>query len=515
MEQTKMTDTITAIATPAGHGAIAMVRISGPRAIQIADTIWQGKPLATQPTHTAHLGYLTHPHAKPGDQPIDQALATIFRAPHSFTGEDMIEFGLHGSPLIASQTLQALIQAGARPANPGEFSQRAVTNGRMSLLQAEAAADLTAASSRAAQRIAMTQMRGATQHTLRQMQDTLLHLATMLELELDFSEEDIQFAPRKELLQTATSVRDHLHTLHTSYRTGQAIKDGIPVAITGPTNAGKSSLLNTLLGERRAIVSDIHGTTRDIIEDTLHIGDYLFRLMDTAGLRQTDDPIERLGIANSRKALSRAHIILLVTDATTPLDHNLLADTHAANPHAHIIILRNKTDLPTPTDAATPPDTTLPHHTTILHTSAKTGTGIQTLQTHLLHIAQADEHGAGDLLLTNARHQTCIQAALEALDRTLHLLTPPEPHPAATPTAPTPRPHPAATQTSPAAPPTAPTSRPHPTATQTSPAGFLTTPDIIAQSLREVIHHLSELTGTALQTPALLAHIFSNFCIGK
>lgn len=483
-------DTIAAIATPPGRGAIAMVRLSGPQAIQIADTVWRGKPLAGAPSHTAHLGFITEPGATAAEQPIDQALATIFRAPRSFTGEDMVEFGLHGSPLIARQTLQALIQAGARPAGPGEFSRRAVANGRMSLIQAEAAADLTAASSTAARRIAMTQMRSGVGETLTKMQDSLLKLASLLELELDFSEEDVEFASRSQLRDLALRARKHLRTLHDSYATGQAIKDGIPVAIAGPTNAGKSSLLNALLGERRAIVSDIHGTTRDIVEDTLEIGDYLFRFMDTAGLRDTSDPIERLGIANSRKALGKARIILLVTDSTQPLPHALIDETRGANPQATLLLIRNKADrlprmdalnqVPTDPEQGTDPGT----QATIM-LSAKTGEGLDTLRAHLAQTAAQDETQAGDILLTNARHQACLAQALAALDRTLALL-PPTPQPTDQPTkqlTPTPQ--------------------------------IAPTPDIIAQSLREVISPLSELTGTALTTPALLSNIFAHFCIGK
>lgn len=325
-------DTIAAIATPPGRGAIAMVRLSGPQALHIASSIWKGKDLTAQPTHTAHLGYIMPPEAAPTAQPIDQALATIFRAPNSFTGEDMVEFGLHGSPLIARQTLHALMQAGARPAGPGEFSRRAVANGRMTLLQAEAAADLTAAASRAAQRIAITQMRSGIEKTIAKIQADLLRLASLLELELDFSEEDVQFADRSELLSIALDARTHLQRALDSFTTGQAIKDGIPVAIAGPTNAGKSSLLNALLGDDRAIVSDIHGTTRDIIEDTLEIGDYLFRFMDTAGLRDSDDPIERIGINRSRQAITRAAITLLVTDGTAPLPAALIEETRQAMP---------------------------------------------------------------------------------------------------------------------------------------------------------------------------------------
>lgn len=494
-------DTIAAIATPPGRAAIAMVRLSGPQALHIASRIWKGKDLTTRSTHTAHLGYIMPPGASPQDQPIDQALATIFRAPNSFTGEDMVEFGLHGSPLIARQTLHALMQAGARPAAPGEFSQRAVANGRMTLLQAEAAADLTAAASRAAQRIAMTQMRSGMENTIAKIQADLLRLASLIELELDFSEEDVQFADRAELLTIALDARTHLRRALDSFTTGQAIKDGIPVAIAGPTNAGKSSLLNALLGDDRAIVSDIHGTTRDIIEDTLEIGDYLFRFMDTAGLRDSDDPIERIGINRSRQAITRAAITLLVTDGTAPLPTTLIAQTRQAMPpQSTLIIARNKSDAPdylppaphnpttttTTTTAAAPdspdsPDSPTPQKSQksypscpTIPLSAKTGEGLTDLKDLLTQTAAQAEAGAGDILLTNARHRDCITQSLQALDTVITHLAPA--HPGITPDI---------------------------------------TPDIIAQSLRAVTAPLAELTGETLTTPALLQNIFRHFCIGK
>ena len=465
-------DTIAAVATPPGHGAIILIRLSGPDALRIADLHWKGKPLSSCPSHTAHFGYIMPQGSTPDTLPIDQAVATIFRAPRTFTGEDIVEFGIHGSPLIARNVLQTLTDSGARPAGPGEFSRRAVANGRMTLMQAEASADLIAATSHAARRLAITQMRGSAQSLLSSMTADLLHLASMLELELDFSEEDVEFAPRAELLTTARNIRTHIDSLIDSFATGQAIKDGIPVAITGPTNAGKSSLLNAILGEERAIVSDIHGTTRDIIEDTLTDGEYLFRLRDTAGLRDTTDPIERLGIEASRKALRQARIILHVADATAPMPHTLIAEAIAVNPQAKHLLLKNKTDLPAARTAQEESIETI-------DISAKTGKGIQELKQRLNEIAAEDEARAGDLLLTNARHRACLTQARNALDRAIHLLTQSE--------SPNPR----------------------------TPAREIATPDIIAQAIRESTDALSELTGEALTTPSLLQNIFTNFCIGK
>lgn len=463
-------DTIAAIATPAGRGAIAIVRMSGPQALDIASKVWSGAKLQSVKSHTSHLGYV---YSENSDEPIDQSLATVFRGPATFTGEDIVEFGLHGSPLIARQLLEALLHAGARLAGPGEFSRRAVANGRMSLVSAEATADLIAASSRAAQRIAMTQMRGGVEMRLHKMQNDLLELASLLELELDFSEEDVEFASRSKLRELAQSVGSHLTALYNSYRTGHAIKDGIAVAIVGPTNAGKSSLLNALVDEERAIVSDIHGTTRDVVEDTMEIGDYLFRFMDTAGLRKTDDPIERIGIERSRKALSNARIVLLVIDSTCDqFPEQLLLDTEEAlAPGAKLIVLLNKTDaanslreLPVKTACAD-----------VISISAKSGAGIDELKALMVETIRNDEIQAGDVVLTSERHKDCISQALASIERVLASL--PE--------------------------------------VDNKPAKLPLSPDLIAQEVRNVISPLTELTGTALQTPALLQNIFANFCIGK
>ena len=469
-------DTIVAPATPPGRGAIAMVRISGPKAIEIADSIWKGKPLANAASHTAHLGYIVNSHND--NEIIDQALATIFKAPATFTGEDMVEFGLHGSSLITMQVIAALTEKGARPAGPGEFSQRAVANGRMSLVSAEAAADLVAATSKAAQRIAMSQMRGGVDNQLRQMQQKLLKLASLLELELDFSEEDVEFAPRSELLQLALSIQAHLTKLQSSYRTGTSIKQGIPVAIIGATNAGKSSLLNILAEDERAIVSDIHGTTRDVVEDSIEIGQYLFRFMDTAGLRDTEDPIEQIGIEHSFRALSKARIVLFVTDITTPLADDILKNAQQSIAEdATLILLRNKIDKLASAAEITPlpADTVIDNTPTIktIDISAKTTEGIDELKAYMCEIIEKEEQSGGDILLTNERHYACVTQALESLKVVISQLQ------------------------------------------STAEDSMYATPDLIAQTIREVIAPLSELTGQSLQTPAILQNIFSHFCVGK
>ena len=299
------TDTIVALSTPYGSGAIAVVRMSGPDAVAMAEQLC-GKKLTRQ------VHFCSVPH-------LDDMVVTTFRAPHSFTGEDVVELSCHGSLFIQQEIQRRLIDLGARPARAGEFTQRAFLNGKMDLMQAEAVADLIAAQTQAEQELALKQLRGGVSGELATLREHLLRLTSLLELELDFGDhEDLEFADRSELKQLAEQIEDKLTALTESFKTGNAIKNGIPVAIVGKTNAGKSTLLNALVGEDRAIVSDIHGTTRDTIEETLVIEGVLFRLIDTAGLRETSDVIEKQGIERSRKAIEQAQIILEVIDATCP-----------------------------------------------------------------------------------------------------------------------------------------------------------------------------------------------------
>ncbi|MDE6582403.1 MAG: tRNA uridine-5-carboxymethylaminomethyl(34) synthesis GTPase MnmE, partial [Duncaniella sp.] len=338
--------TICAISTPPGIGGIAVARISGPRAIAITDTLWHGRPLSQAASHTAHLGTIVD---TDGNM-LDQAVATIYRSPRSFTGEDTVELSIHGSTYIQRRLIETLISAGCTLAQPGEFTRRAFAAGKMDLAEAEAIADVIASSSRAAHRIAVTQMKGSYSRRLNELRARLLDLAALLELELDFSEEDVEFASRENLRAIARDIHAEVTRLHSSFAAGQAIKDGIPVAIAGATNAGKSSLLNTLIGDDRAIVSDIHGTTRDTIEETLETGDYLFRFIDTAGLRETDDTIERIGIERTRRAIDRAMITLLVVDPASLPDKEIINSMLPSEHKRHMIIAVNKTDLHTPAD---------------------------------------------------------------------------------------------------------------------------------------------------------------------
>lgn len=393
------TDTIAAISTPAGVGGIAVARISGPKALEIADAIWKGKPLASATSHTAHFGVVMDADGVP----LDQAVATIFREPASFTGEDTVEISTHGSIYVQQEILNSLIKAGARMAEAGEFTRRAFSNGKLDLAQAEAVADVIASQSREANRIALSQMRGQFSSRLSSLRDRLLELASLLELELDFSEEDVEFASRQSLLQLANEVKAEVDRLSDSFRAGSAIKNGIPVAIIGATNAGKSSLLNALLGDDKAIVSDIHGTTRDIVEDLISIGGYAFRLMDTAGLRDTADTIESLGIRRSIDAASKAHIVIALIDGQNPAMPQIPATD------ARIIKVWNKADM-----------RQMPSQAADCAISAKTGHGIDALKDLLADAARKEAASySGSVLVTNARHHQALLQASESIDRVI------------------------------------------------------------------------------------------------
>lgn len=473
-------DTICAISTPPGVGGIAVIRISGPQAIEIAERIWSGTPLTQAKARTLHTGMITDP-ANNGEM-LDQAVAAIFHAPASFTGEDTVELSVHGSRYVQQRLLEILCDNGCRLALPGEFTRRAFANGKIDLAQAEAIADVIASESRAAHRLAASQMKGQFSARLNRLRDKLLEIASLLELELDFSEEEVEFASRSRLTALAQDLHSELTRLADSFAAGNAIKQGIPVAIIGPTNAGKSSLLNLILGQQRAIVSDIHGTTRDTIEDTLAIGDYTFRFIDTAGLRHTDDPIENLGIKRTRQAAANAAITLLVVDATRPLpspadlalpadsdtdsDSNADAGSHTAEDTRPVILLLNKTDLP---GAITTLPTPLPYRATdIIPFSAHTGEGHDTLLQQLKKHAKAlsGDNTQDTILVTNLRHAQALQAAAETTAALLAGLSANIPG------------------------------------------------DLLAQDLRATIHHLSTITGT-LTTPDILTTIFSRFCVGK
>lgn len=460
-------DTICAISTAPGVGGIAVIRVSGPQSRQIVDRIWHGKRLENVASHTAHLGSIVD---ETGEV-IDSAVATVFCSPASFTGDDVVELSVHGSAWIQRETVQLLVRQGCRIAEPDEFTRRAFAAGKLDLAEAEAVADVIASSSRAAHRMAMSQMRGEFSRRLETLRDRLLDLASLLELELDFSEEDVEFASREKLKSLADEIHGVVAKLASSFATGAALKEGVPVAIVGATNAGKSTLLNRLLGDDRAIVSDIHGTTRDIIEDRIEIDGVLFRLIDTAGLRDTTDVVESLGIDRTIKQIDKAAIVVWVIDPfTSPA---ILRDTwqrisrHITDSQ-HLIIAINKSDLTGDNlDATTVSSDVapLPSDTTTLRISAATGTGIEALCHNLIN-ASGVNSWQGDILVTNSRHYEALTHALDSINRVREGL-------------------------------------------ESGISG-----DFIAQDVRETIHHLGTITG-AITTTDILTTIFSRFCIGK
>lgn len=454
-------DTICAISTPAGVGGIAVARISGPQAFAIADLVWKGKPLSDAPTHTAHLGRIVDP--ENGDT-LDEAVATTFRAPRSFTGENVVELSIHGSRWIQRELINLLVRQGCRLAEAGEFTRRAFASGRLDLAEAEAVADVIASSSKASHRIAMSQMRGKFSAELSLLRERLLELASLLELELDFSEEDVEFASRVKLIDIAEEINTKLTRLANSFSTGNALKNGVPVAIVGAPNAGKSTLLNRLLGDEKAIVSNIPGTTRDVIEDLVEINGVQFRLIDTAGLHDTSDTVELLGIDRTVGQIERARIVLWVIDPRTPADQlqrTLNEISQKRTDDSTLIVAKNMLDIVPDTNIAIE----LPSDAVKVEISAATGHGINALETALINSAGID-NWEDEIIVTNARHYEALMHAQNSTERTLQGL-------------------------------------------RANISG-----DFIAQDLRETLHYLGEVTGT-ITTPDILATIFSRFCIGK
>lgn len=466
-------NTICAIATAPG-GAIGIIRVSGNDSIRIADRIFQPKgkdksPLTERKAYTLTFGNITD--AENGNDIVDEVLVSIFRAPHSYTGEDSVEISCHGSRFIMQRIMQLLISAGCRAAGPGEYTQRAFLNGKMDLSQAEAVADLIAADSTAAHRIAMNQMRGGFSSELDRLRSELLHLTSLMELELDFSDhEELEFADRNELSTVAAKISDTIMQLSDSFKVGNAIKNGVPVAIVGETNAGKSTLLNLLLGEERAIVSDIHGTTRDTIEDTAEIGGISFRFIDTAGIRDTEDRIESIGIERTMKKISQADIILMVIDPTAPTDQytDLAPKILPLCERKTVIVVVNKSDI-TAAASSSPIDSDSTHnHLNIkqIHISAKTGDGTDKLRSLLCSCSGVDTAADG-VIISNLRHLSALQSALADIHRVISGLA----------------------------------------------SGLPS--DLISQDLRSCLYHLGEITGGEIQTDEVLGNIFKHFCIGK
>lgn len=453
-------DTIVAPATAPG-GAIAVIRVSGAEALSLCDRIFRGRtPLAEAAPYTVHYGTIVDAPAAEAESPriVDDVLAAVFRAPHSYTGEDSVEISCHGSSYIVAEILRLLTDAGGRMATPGEFTMRAYLAGKLDLSQAEAVGDLIAASSRAAHALATNQMRGGYSSALEALRDRLLHLTTLLELELDFSEEDVEFADRQALRDTMEQIDREIDRLCSSFAWGNAIKEGIAVAIVGAPNVGKSTLLNRLLGEERALVSEIAGTTRDVIEECINIDGVLFRFLDTAGVRATDDRLERMGIERTMESIRRARIIIRMIDAGQPAGESDEAAMPGLRADQTLLTVVNKLDLH--------PDAALPAGAIGL--SAKRGEGIDRLRRALRETIPTDALYHGSTVVSNSRHHEALTAARKSLARALEGMD------AALPT------------------------------------------DLLSEEIREVIRHLGEITGRGVITPdEVLKNIFSNFCIGK
>ncbi|MBO7145548.1 MAG: tRNA uridine-5-carboxymethylaminomethyl(34) synthesis GTPase MnmE [Salinivirgaceae bacterium] len=455
-------ETICAISTAPGSGAIALVRLSGAGALTVAGRVFTAKRknfnIATMLSHTAAFGTVGNQYGI-----IDEVVMTIFRAPHSFTGEDVVEFGCHGSQYIQQQILQTLIANGARMAAPGEFTQRAFLNGKMDLSQAEAVADLIASTGAASHRVALNQMRGGISTELAHLRDELLKTISLVELELDFSEEDVEFADRTQLNSLLNNIGAEIDRLIKSFSLGNAIKNGVPVAIIGEPNVGKSTLLNAILKEDRAIVSDIAGTTRDAIEDTINIDGVTYRFIDTAGIRQTTDTIENLGIEKTFQKISHAAIVIAMFDAADSAEKitSSLGEIEArmANDAALIVVL-NKCDL----HSASLPTVSSPKMLGQVSISAKNGNidSLIALLTSKMHQQNTD-----DVIITNARHYNALLLAHEALDRAADKLR---------------------------------------NNTET---------DLLAIDIHDVIDNLGSILGSEITPDEVLGNIFSHFCIGK
>ncbi len=465
-------DTIVALATPAGSGAIGIVRLSGNQAISIANEVFQAKDLQQVDSHTIHLGYIRDEQNKI----IDQALVSVFKNPHSYTKEDVIEVSCHGSRYIQQQLIELFIRKGARMAREGEFTLRAFLNGQMDLSQAEAVADLIAAESESAHQLALSQMRGGFSDQIKELRSELIHFASMIELELDFGEEDVEFANREKLQELVQQIVRIIKRLLDSFQLGNAIKHGVHTVLAGRPNAGKSTLLNALLNEERAIVSDIAGTTRDTIEEILNIQGVQYRLIDTAGIREATDQIEAIGVEKTLEQVAKSAILIYVYDQTTLSPLEAQADLQKlATADMNIIVVANKADLHSQNQAPSSleendtlekvtQNLTTPY--TTLSLSAKDKTQIDQLKQLLFDLVASGQLQQDSSIVSNSRHYEALQSALQSLDAVLEGLE----------------------------------------------IGISN--DFLAMDIRHALNYLGEITGE-ISTDDLLGNIFSSFCIGK
>ena len=458
-----MNETICALATAPG-GALGIIRISGPQALEILSHVFRGTgDVKTYSANTIHYGHIVEYDAVSQHQsPLDEVMVSIFRAPHSYTGEDSVEISCHGSRYILNKVLELLVQNGCRMANPGEYTMRAYLNGTMDLSQAEAVADLIASSNKATHQMAMSQLRGHFSSELSQLREQLLKLTSLLELELDFSDhEDLEFADRSELLVLTKLIDKHITSLAHSFETGQVLKQGIPVAIVGKTNVGKSTLLNALLKDDRAIVSDIHGTTRDTIEDTIDIQGITFRFIDTAGIRQTTDKVEQIGISRTYAAIEKARIVLWLIDAQ-PDAEEIKGMQERCNDKS-LIIIQNKIDK----DDLNLDYSLFTNHYSLIKISAKKSIGLDALESAIYQAANIPTISDTDVIVSNARHYDALVRAHECLNRVLEGID-----------------------------------------QQLS-------EDLLSEDLRLTLDTLSEITGGQITPNEVLGNIFKTFCVGK
>ncbi|MFV8224301.1 tRNA uridine-5-carboxymethylaminomethyl(34) synthesis GTPase MnmE [Christiangramia aquimixticola] len=473
----KLNDTIVALATPSGAGAIAVIRVSGPQAIEIVAPLFKAKSkklLEEQATHTIHLGNIMD-----GERTLDEVLVSVFRAPKSYTGEETIEISCHGSPFIQQEIIQLMIRKGCRSAEAGEFTLRAFLNAKMDLSQAEAVADLINSENAASHQMAMQQMRGGFSNEIQKLREELLNFASLIELELDFAEEDVEFANRDQFRELVARIQTVLKRLIDSFATGNVLKNGIPVAIVGEPNVGKSTLLNSLLNEERAIVSDIAGTTRDTIEDEMSIGGVGFRFIDTAGIRETKDVVESIGIKKTFEKIGQAQVVVYLVDSSQiAVNRERMQEVRIEIekiknkfPQKPLLIIANKTDRLAPEEvdilkAKLEDISSHAERAEFLLLSAKTNSGVEELKLRLLEFVNTGALRNSDTIVTNSRHYAALLKALEEINKVEDGLN-------------------------------------------ADLSG-----DLLAIDIRQALHHFGEITGE-ITNDDLLGNIFANFCIGK